>query len=612
MNKKNVFTSVDKSVFSDEKTVFKANRQDVFTNPISTKSSVRSDIRNDNVGSVKARISKKDNFVRYGKDDNSSNEKIAIRKVHSSQGGGATFKFKYDNDGKLNANVSLDRGLFRNKDNSGVITKAGILADKVEKTADFFTSDGNESANGEVYSKVEKFVGYSQVAHRRDKNRYKRISKEAKKETKQLKKEIKAQSIANRQVNATTKPTERGYSDRNVGSFSSYTPDYAKGIGNSNFNGLYDRSAVNSQIISDIPGNNFLEGDKSGTYVSHRQEFTHTHGHEPRINNKRSEQRLMTKEEQLEQSIVKKKEARKEQKKQAKKAAVAASVKNLSNANKKLSNEVGNLDFQSSGDLLKDGASGLVSTFTDMGKNFVKSLGQDFMKFIFRSIKRGLFGLISVIWMPVVAVLGVALIAYEASSFMSGILVSTLGDDNDYEITGHNSTYDVEVEGDGLYRGTRLSNDYINSIIDSLYENYSDFSSSQESVIRYGLSTVGCAYSQSSHWNHNDDIYDCSELAYLSYLSAGISIDNNGYYSAAEECKALEQAGYDISGDMKPGDIIFYGNSNNGRYKGIYHVSIYIGNIDGVDKVFQAYGKNKGVIMSDVNTNNIVSICRPI
>ena len=123
---------------------------------------------------------------------------------------------------------------------------------------------------------------------------------------------------------------------------------------------------------------------------------------------------------------------------------------------------------------------------------------------------------------------------------------------------------------------------------------------------------MGSAYDQESHWNHSDNLFDCSELVYLACLAAGVDISNSGYYSAAEECRAMDNGGYTLTGDftLKPGDLIFYGGSDNGRYKGVYHVAIYLGNIDGADKMVEAYGADRGVITSDVRTSNVVNISR--
>ena len=158
-----------------------------------------------------------------------------------------------------------------------------------------------------------------------------------------------------------------------------------------------------------------------------------------------------------------------------------------------------------------------------------------------------------------------------------------------------------------------LSDDYIESIIESLYQTYPDMSYEQETVLRYSLSKVGCPYNQSYHGNLSVDIFDCSSLAYRAYLQAGIGIDYNGNYTAAAECLEMVNNNQIIGAadELKPGDLIFYGGSDNGRYLGIYHVAIYVGKINGIDKMVEARGVSWGVVYCDVRINNVVKIARP-
>lgn len=103
-------------------------------------------------------------------------------------------------------------------------------------------------------------------------------------------------------------------------------------------------------------------------------------------------------------------------------------------------------------------------------------------------------------------------------------------------------------------------------------------------VVTQAMKTVGAEYSQEKRMK--EGFYDCSSLVWRSYNDAGIKICNLTYApTAAELAKALEKAGKAISygylkpEKLKPGDLIFYGGnpSYNDRYKGIYHVSMYLG-----------------------------------
>lgn len=100
--------------------------------------------------------------------------------------------------------------------------------------------------------------------------------------------------------------------------------------------------------------------------------------------------------------------------------------------------------------------------------------------------------------------------------------------------------------------------------------------STQKAVCSFALHRVGYPYSQELRDNGN--YYDCSSLAYYSWRSAGVNISNGGATTASSEGQKLDEAGQTVSFDeMQPGDLIFYSYTNNGRYKNISHVAIYVG-----------------------------------
>ncbi len=131
--------------------------------------------------------------------------------------------------------------------------------------------------------------------------------------------------------------------------------------------------------------------------------------------------------------------------------------------------------------------------------------------------------------------------------------------------------------------------------------------------IKFALSRVGYPYSQPLRTSGT--YYDCSSLAYYSWLSAGVDISFGTNYppTAAAEASMLMSYGTKVSGssvdinDMKPGDLIFYGGSDNGRYLGIYHVAIYIGG----GNVVEAMNEQYGVVYGGLRTKNLVLIMRP-
>lgn len=125
-------------------------------------------------------------------------------------------------------------------------------------------------------------------------------------------------------------------------------------------------------------------------------------------------------------------------------------------------------------------------------------------------------------------------------------------------------------------------------------------------VCTFALTKVGYPYSQQLRDSGN--YYDCSSLAYYAWQSVGISIKYGGSNTAAAEAEYCEKNGKTVSEkDMKPGDLIFYSFTNNGRYKNISHVAIYIGN----GKIVEAVDENHGVVYGNFYNKGLVMIGRP-
>ena len=109
-------------------------------------------------------------------------------------------------------------------------------------------------------------------------------------------------------------------------------------------------------------------------------------------------------------------------------------------------------------------------------------------------------------------------------------------------------------------------------------------------AMRYGFKQIGKKkYSQALRMSRN--YYDCSSFVYRIYRHAGkylvsrsswapVAADIGHYY--VKRGKRIKARGrtYDEE-DLQPGDLICWGGSHaarNGRYKRIYHISLYIGN----------------------------------
>jgi cell wall-associated NlpC family hydrolase len=95
-----------------------------------------------------------------------------------------------------------------------------------------------------------------------------------------------------------------------------------------------------------------------------------------------------------------------------------------------------------------------------------------------------------------------------------------------------------------------------------------------EEIVKWGLTRRGDPYSQPRRGELN--FTDCSWLVRWSYKQgANKSIP----YTAATQYKYCVQHHKTVKRkNLKPGDIVFFGGWSNGRYKGIYHAAVYVGN----------------------------------
>ena len=125
-------------------------------------------------------------------------------------------------------------------------------------------------------------------------------------------------------------------------------------------------------------------------------------------------------------------------------------------------------------------------------------------------------------------------------------------------------------------------------------------------AVAFVLSKVGYPYSQPLR--NSGTHFDCSSLAYYAWNSAGISVMKDSSNTAAAEAQWCSDNDCIVKEEnLKPGDLIFYSYSNNGRYKNISHVGIYVG--DG--KMVEAVDEATGVVIQDYHNASMVMIGRP-
>ncbi len=96
-------------------------------------------------------------------------------------------------------------------------------------------------------------------------------------------------------------------------------------------------------------------------------------------------------------------------------------------------------------------------------------------------------------------------------------------------------------------------------------------------AVKNALVRLGKPYSQAKR--DSGEYYDCSSLTYYSYKEAGINLSYHGSNTAASQGKLLSDKGCEVAyEDIRPGDLIFYSFTRNGRYQNISHVAVYAGN----------------------------------
>lgn len=279
----------------------------------------------------------------------------------------------------------------------------------------------------------------------------------------------------------------------------------------------------------------------------------------------------------------KEKAVKKEKSKETKKAATKTAVANFLKAKADMSNDI--VTDKVTGDALKDGNSGLVKTFTTVinPMTYVKKWLAKLAAIVAPYI--AIFTTVAAVVLIIIALLFSILSPIaEVGEALSGFVGMFTGD------------------GGGL-RNTTFTAAEIDEVVEK-----SGADKTQEKVIRFALSKVGYPYSQDLRTSGR--AYDCSSLAYYSWDDAGVDISYGTNYppTAAEGARMLEADGKKVSAaDLKPGDLIYYGGEANGRYMGIYHVAIYVG--DGM--AVEALSTKYGVVYQQLRTKNACMICRP-
>ena len=162
----------------------------------------------------------------------------------------------------------------------------------------------------------------------------------------------------------------------------------------------------------------------------------------------------------------------------------------------------------------------------------------------------------------------------------------------------HNLTYEDYIALD------KLDDDQVKllkEMMDSdLWDSYYDVAGGG-AVAELAMTKIGCHYSQERRYE--EGYYDCSSLVQRLYKEVGINLPATAS-TQGEYC--YQNAMIINNKDLKPGDLIFYSYKENGEFRNISHVAIYVG--DG--KMVHAANENRGVVLDPLRTNHVVFYAR--
>jgi len=329
-------------------------------------------------------------------------------------------------------------------------------------------------------------------------------------------------------------------------------------------------------LKTDIESIHPSEGEATSTDSS-------SHSSSREKDSKESKESSASRQSEKEKEIDSKKEAEKKEKnKEAKKAGAKVAVANLLKAKAEMSNDLSGEKV--TGDAMKDGNSGMMKILT----HYLNPM----------TYMRKLIAYLGAVIAPyILAFMAIAAVVMIIVMFIFSILqpLQEIGN----AITNFLSMFTATEE----YVDEGMSQTKIDEILAGISAD-----DTQKAAVSYALSKVGCDYDQYDRMSGSS--FDCSSLVYYAWDAAGVDISFGMGYppSAAEEAKMLEQYGYSIGTmDLQPGDLVFYGGNGNGRYMGIYHVAMYVGN----GMAVEALNESSGVVYQRLRTQNAIMVCRP-
>lgn len=178
------------------------------------------------------------------------------------------------------------------------------------------------------------------------------------------------------------------------------------------------------------------------------------------------------------------------------------------------------------------------------------------------------------------------------------------GDENTVEVTVsgtlvHNLTYKDYLALDKLNEEQK---DWLKSMMSDEMQDSFAAGTGGQAVADLAMTKIGCRYSQDKRYQ--EGYYDCSSLVQRLYKEVGIELPATAA-TQGEYC--YKYAMIINKKDLKPGDLIFYSYEENGEFRNISHVAIYVG--DG--KMVHAANPSRGVVLDSLRTNRVVFYARP-
>lgn len=165
--------------------------------------------------------------------------------------------------------------------------------------------------------------------------------------------------------------------------------------------------------------------------------------------------------------------------------------------------------------------------------------------------------------------------------------------------TVHNLTYK-----DYMNKGTMTEEEktMLTQLMDSdLWDSYY-LAAAGQAVAELAYTKIGCRYDQNRRYQ--ECYYDCSSLVQRLYKEVGIELPAT---ASTQGKYCYENAMIINRKDLKAGDLIFYSYKDNGEFRNISHVAIYV---DG-KMMIHAANESRGVVLDPLRDTHVVFYARP-